>query len=505
MVRVAPHLAPLVTDRVASHVDTLPGLECRLPVRVECGAGDPDEDRHHSQVDDVPAVAPAVLVDEPAQRRPRSFPVLPPSRRDTAPELLRDRRDHEDRQRKGNERVAVRHAGEREERSRHEREGDRPEEHRSEVVERRAPPGDERPDPRESEENQPHRHIHLIEPGRPHGDLHAAHRLADHREHRSPQDREAGAEKDQVVQQEGRLPRDVAVQRRFAAQRLAPDPVEDRDEHRHEDDVEEEPGADPRLGERVHALDHPAPGDERADERQEKGQGHEKVVPELHHVALLLDHHRVQVRRPGEPGHERRVLHRVPGPVAAPAELHVGPPPAQQDPDREEEPGEEHPAARAADPRVVQTPGDERRHREGEGDRQSHVAQVEARRVDHHRRVLEQRVEAPPVMRNVEARKLLEGARDEEQEEDEEEDVRAEHRHDVGRQIAVARAVLPCDAGRVERKDPHPEEQRSFLPRPERRDRVVPGEGAVGVVGDVPDGEVVDREGVKEHHDGQGQ
>ena len=46
-------------------------------------------------------------------------------------------------------------------------------------------------------------------------------------------------------------------------------------------------------------------------------------VPDLQHPALLLDHHRVQERGAGQPRHQRRVLDRIPGPVAAPAELGV--------------------------------------------------------------------------------------------------------------------------------------------------------------------------------------
>ena len=58
----------------------------------------------------------------------------------------------------------------------------------------------------------------------------------------------------------------------------------------------------------------------------------------------------MQERGAGQPRHQRGVLDRVPGPVAAPAELGVGPARAEQDPDAEEEPGGEREAARGADP-----------------------------------------------------------------------------------------------------------------------------------------------------------
>ena len=60
----------------------------------------------------------------------------------------------------------------------------------------------------------------------------------------------------------------------------------------------------------------------------------QRDVPDLQHPAALLDHDRVQERGPDQPRHQRRVLDRVPAPVAAPAELAVRPAGAEQDPDR---------------------------------------------------------------------------------------------------------------------------------------------------------------------------
>ena len=54
---------------------------------------------------------------------------------------------------------------------------------------------------------------------------------------------------------------------------------------------------------------------------------------------------RVQIGGGAQPRQERRVLHRVPGPEASPAEHLVGPPRAEQDADGEERPGEQRPAA----------------------------------------------------------------------------------------------------------------------------------------------------------------
>ena len=60
----------------------------------------------------------------------------------------------------------------------------------------------------------------------------------------------------------------------------------------------------------------------------------------------------------GQPRHQRGVLDRVPGPVAAPAELGVGPARAEQDPDPQEQPGRQREPPRHRDPFGAQPPGD---------------------------------------------------------------------------------------------------------------------------------------------------
>ena len=85
-------------------------------------------------------------------------------------------------------------------------------------------------------------------------------------------------------------------------------------------------GADRALRERVDRVDHAGAGQERAEERERRTRAiDEHHVPDLQHPSLLLDHHRVQERRRREPRHQRRVLDRVPGVVAAPADLDVRP------------------------------------------------------------------------------------------------------------------------------------------------------------------------------------
>ena len=79
------------------------------------------------------------------------------------------------------------------------------------------------------------------------------------------------------------------------------------------------------------------------DERERRRE--QRHVPRLHDATLLLHRCRVQEDRRGEPRKQAGVLHRVPGPVAAPAELHVRPARAEEDAGRQQDPRPERPPA----------------------------------------------------------------------------------------------------------------------------------------------------------------
>ena len=110
----------------------------------------------------------------------------------------------------------------------------------------------------------------------------------------------------------------------------------------------------------------------KSDERERDD--HEQDVPDLQHPSLLLDHHRVQERRRGEPRHERRVLDRIPCVVPAPADLDVRPVAAEELADPERGPGEQRPAARRDEPALVELAGEQRADRERERHREPDVA-----------------------------------------------------------------------------------------------------------------------------------
>ena len=232
-------------------------------------------------------------------------------------------------------------------------------------------------------------------------------------------------------------------------------------------------------------------GEERAEEREVERERDEHHVPDLQHPAFLLDHHRVEERGRGEPRHQRRVLDRIPGVVAAPADLDVRPVGADQLPDAEERPRGERPAARGDDPALVGAAGEERAHRERERNGEPDVAEVQERRVGEHVRVLEAR-DHPSA---VHGRRLdAERARDEAEHEREEDGDQPEDRHRPGDQLPRA-AVEPHGEPRVAREHEQPEQQRAFLAAPEGRERVSQRKLVARVLPDVDEGHVAAPEG----------
>ncbi len=191
----------------------------------------------------------------------------------------------------------------------------------------------------------------------------------------------------------------------------------------------------------------------------------------------------------GEPGHQRGVFDGIPAPVAAPAEHGVGPVHAEADAAGEEEPGDHRPTAGDGDPLLAGVAHHERAEREGEGHGEADVAEVEHRRMDDHLGILEERIEAEAVGVQGAGRDGKGERGEREQEKEEDLDGREDRRRvgvegDVG---LVAHAHHEAIGG----EQPGPEEQRAFLSRPERGELVERGQGAVGVVEDVVDREVV--------------
>ena len=200
------------------------------------------------------------------------------------------------------------------------------------------------------------------------------------------------------------------------------------------------------------------------------------------HVQAVDEHDEEQ------PGDQRGVLHRVPAPVAAPAEGLVGPVAAHQDGAAEhQEAGQRPGKARAAQP------SKSRRHSaaiaKAKGTADQRVADEHDRRVDHHPVVLEQRVEPGAVGRRL--RQHDEGvlAHQDEQQAEEGEGVDPHHRR-LDRLPAERASGRPMSVPQKQ-----PDQEAPLLAGPEGGDLEVAGEVEAGVLGDVLDAEVAAQQG----------
>ena len=201
----------------------------------------------------------------------------------------------------------------------------------------------------------------------------------------------------------------------------------------------------------------------------------------------------MQKRRAAEPREQGSVLHRVPSPVAAPAEHVIGPRRAQHHAGALEQPRDQRPAACGENPGVARLPRDQRADGEGERHREADVAEVQHRRVDRHRRVLQQRAQAVAVRHRRDQlvyRQHLERVGDEVVEHQEEGLNRGQHPDHPGHHVAMLAAVGEDYDRRVRGQQEAPQQQRAFLSAPPRRILVQHGHGAVGMLGNVGEAEI---------------
>ena len=220
----------------------------------------------------------------------------------------------------------------------------------------------------------------------------------------------------------------------------------------------------------------------------------------------------MQERGAGNPRQQRRVLNRVPRPIAAPAEHGVGPVCAQQHADALKAPCDHGPAARDVNPFFAGITAEQRGHRKRKRDRESGVAEVQHRRMNHHLRILEEGIEAGTFgkPRDVHYARRIGGghhvkrAGDEIIQREEKDLNTGERDADVGHQFRMLAAIQKQRQEDVDRQQPAPPEQGTFLPGPERREFVVERQGAVAVRGDVGEREIVGEEKILKRGDGEG-
>ncbi len=248
----------------------------------------------------------------------------------------------------------------------------------------------------------------------------------------------------------------------------------------------------------MHRHQHPGAHQEGAQQAQREGADGQQQRPRLKAGALFGDRQRVQQGGARQPRHKGGVLHRVPEPPAAPAQLVVGPRRAEHDAQRQEHPRRQRPRAGKTGERAVQTPAQQRGDGEGEGHREADIAHVQQRRVENQPRVLQQRVQVAPLHRKGRQRAGERAG----SEQDERQKTGADHSHHRQHPGDDIRRHRPAE--HRHRQGPaahqqHPQQQRALVRPPGGGHPVPHRQLRVRVAGDIGHGEVVNHKGVHQH------
>ena len=137
-----------------------------------------------------------------------------------------------------------------------------------------------------------------------------------------------------------------------------------------------------------------------ADERECKCRNSEQYGPPREAMARAKNQNGMEQRRPREPRHKAHILHRVPHPPPAPAELVIGPETAERDTDGQKTPRRQNPRAQPFRPHRIDASFYQGRHRETKGQGKSDIAEIKKGRVKGEAGVLQNRVEPIAVHRN---------------------------------------------------------------------------------------------------------
>src|SRR5271157_72638 len=363
----------------------------------------PEDSNHHqrdTEVDDVPAVAPSISVAQANHGGDQILLALTGDDAASAEELGNDGKDHQRRENGGHGGIEEGRIlpGTDAEQDHHAADSERADRGEQEIpleaFDGSLAPGQQRSNRGQQQEQQGNRHRDAIEKGRPDRDFVSLNEFRQDREKRAPQYGEADDEQEKIVKQKAGFARNQRLQFVLALQ-VRPVRYKEKGADRQGQPYEDkEPGADRGLRESVHRTDHARTREERPEYGEQERRKDERHVPDFQHAAFFLHHDGMQKRRAGEPGHKRSIFHRVPSPVAAPSKDSVSPVRAEENADGEEAPGHHGPAARDLNPFFAGIFHDERAQREGEGNGEADVSQIQHRRMDDHLGILEKRIQS---------------------------------------------------------------------------------------------------------------
>src|SRR5580704_3897112 len=218
----------------------------------------------------------------------------------------------------------------------------------------------------------------------------------------------------------------------------------------------------------------------------------------------------MQKRSARQPRQQRSVFHRVPAPVAAPSENRVSPMCTEENARSLETPGDHGPLTGKVNPLLTGIPRKQRSQGKRERNRETRVARIKIRRVNHHLRVLQKRSQAVAVGASNEIHRAIgtgngkrfKRAGDEIVERQKENlDTGQNHSH-VRHQLAIFVAVGNQDGENVNRKEEAPEEERAFLAGPKSGHFIKRSKSSIAVSNDIGGGKIIAEEKIFEAESG---
>src|SRR5580704_49034 len=393
-IRIDGLIEILAEDGVRTDIEALPDGHFRLVFDVESPAGDTDKNEHHSEMDDVTAVAAGVAHGEIADGSEDVDAIPRGDDAGAAIKLRKNRKAHKHSKDETDQSVEIAESEDEGDDSGKQGSRKRPREVALERVPGSLAPGEERAYSGEQKQEKRDGNVYFVKERGPDADFASHDPFGKNGKERAPEHSKARGEQDQIVEQKAGFAGDERIQLIVTAKVIAIHPPGGKTDNENQRKETNEPRSDGGLRERMNGTDGAGTREQRSENGEHIGDEDEPDVPDFHHAALFLHHHRVQESGGGNPGKQRSIFHRVPRPVAAPTENRVGPVGAKKNADGLKAPGDHRPAARDVNPFFAGIAAEKRGERESERNRETGVAEVKHRRMDIHLRILKKWSEA---------------------------------------------------------------------------------------------------------------
>ena len=195
-------------------------------------------------------------------------------------------------------------------------------------------PGQQRPHRHGRHQWYRQRRRRRIEEGRTYGDFRAEQDIGKHRPKRAHQHHSGDGTKQQIIQHQPAFARNGRENPRAAKLGRAPGEQGQSPRHIGHQQRQDEHATRRVIGEGMHGIQNAGTHQECPQQRHAKGQNRQQHGPDFQAFALFHDNGAMQQRRANQPWQKRGIFHRVPEPIAAPAQFVIRPPGPKRDAQR---------------------------------------------------------------------------------------------------------------------------------------------------------------------------